>query len=254
LDSCLITTRSKRAWMFELKEFVTRASFVDMFDCVMNMGANTAPFNPKLVTFTRAWMNSEVKRLPLTAFREANKISNEFPRTKFTAVAEIKRSGSADVKTLAVAGSVVPLVEGHADTRKRWTANLATFSDTERIKQDGPPYCEFVFKGGQKLELRLREYIRERGLGPWLSVATTDSGSYKMPDVIRFLTTHLPDNFSPQSRQWRISIADAFSAHLPPQVFKLCWNRGYVLITLGGGITPVVQTCDTDFNQHVKMH
>jgi len=75
LDSCLITTRSKRAWMFELKEFVTRASFVDMFDCVMNMGANTAPFIPKLVTFTRAWMNSEVKRLPLTAFREANKSS-----------------------------------------------------------------------------------------------------------------------------------------------------------------------------------
>ena len=53
----------------------------------------------------------------------------------------MKRSGSADVKTLAVAGSVVPLVEGHADTRKRWTANLATFADTARIKQDGPPHC-----------------------------------------------------------------------------------------------------------------
>jgi hypothetical protein len=161
-------------------------------------------------------------------------------------------TGSADVKTLAVSGSVVPLVEGHADTRRRWSANLVTLSDTEQIKQNGPPYCEFVFKGGQKLELRLREYIRERGFGPWLSVATTDSGSYKMPDVIRFLKTHLPDNFSPQSRQWRIIIADAFSAHLSPQVFNLCWNRGYVLITLGGGITPVVQTCDTDLNQHVK--
>ena len=33
-------------------------------------------------------------------------------------------TGSANVKTLAVSGSVVPLVEGHADTRKRWTANL----------------------------------------------------------------------------------------------------------------------------------
>jgi hypothetical protein len=161
-------------------------------------------------------------------------------------------TGSAEVKTLAVSGSVVPLVEGHADTRKRWTGNLTTFSDKARIKRDGPPYCEFVFKGGQKLELRLRQYIRERGFGPWLSVATTDSGSYKMPDVIKFLKTHLPDDFSPQSRQWRIIIADAFSAHLSPQVFNLCWNRGYVLITLGGGITPVVQTCDTDLNQHVK--
>ena len=51
------------------------------FDCVMNMGANTAPFIPKLVTFTRAWLNSEFKRLPLTAFKEASKITNDFPRT-----------------------------------------------------------------------------------------------------------------------------------------------------------------------------
>ena len=49
--------------MFELKEFVTRASFVDMFDCVMNMGANTAPFIPKLVTFTRAWENKAAPQL-----------------------------------------------------------------------------------------------------------------------------------------------------------------------------------------------
>jgi len=40
--------------------------------------------------------------------------------------------GSADVNTLAVSGTVVHLVEGHADTRKRWTANLVTFSDKER--------------------------------------------------------------------------------------------------------------------------
>lgn len=95
---------------------------------------------------------------------------------------------SVDVKTLAVSGSVViPLVEGHADTA--------------RIQQDGPPYCEFVFKGGEKLELRLRQFFRERGVGSWLSVATTDSGSYKMPDVIKFVKTHLPDILSPQSRQ-----------------------------------------------------
>ena len=37
-------------------------------------------------------------------------------------------------------------------------------------------------------------------------------------------------------------------------MFKLCWDRDYVLITLGGGIKPVVHTCDTDLNQHVKRH
>lgn len=161
-------------------------------------------------------------------------------------------TGSANQKTLAVSGVTVPLVEGHADTRKRWTANLVTYSDKERITRERQPYCEFVFKGGEKLQSRLRQHIRDQGYGPWLSVATTDSASYKTPDVIEFLKTHLPKDFTPQLREWRIIIADAFSAHLAPQVFNLCWSRGYVLITLGGGITPVVQTCDTDLNQHVK--
>ena len=47
-------------------------------------------------------------------------------------------------------------------------------------------------------------------------------------------------------------MADDFSAHLSPQVFRLCWSRGYVFIAHGGGVTPVVQTPDTDLNQHVK--
>ena len=70
----------------ELKEFVTRESFMDMFEYVMNQGANTAPFIPALVAFMSVWVNSERKRLPLSAFREANKISNEFPRTKLALI------------------------------------------------------------------------------------------------------------------------------------------------------------------------
>ena len=47
-------------------------------------------------------------------------------------------------------------------------------------------------------------------------------------------------------------MADDFSAHLSPLVFQLCWTRGYVFIAHGGGVTPVVQTPDTDLNQHVR--
>ena len=36
--------------------------------------------------------------------------------------------GSQNARTLAICGPIeVPLVEGHADTRVRWTANLTTF-------------------------------------------------------------------------------------------------------------------------------
>jgi hypothetical protein len=165
-------------------------------------------------------------------------------------------SGSLNVKTLAVAGSTVPLIEGHGDTRMRWTANLTTFSDVERIKRGELPYCEFMFKHDikgeeSKLELRLREHIRARGYGPWVSVATSSSGSYAQDDILTFLDTHLP---RPQSRAkcWRIMFADDFAAHKVNSVRRLCWQRGYILIVLGGGTTPFVQTCDTDLNQHVR--
>ena len=55
-----------------------------------------------------------------------------------------------------------------------------------------------------------------------------------------------------ESRQWRIIIAGNFSAHLARQIFRLCRSRGYVRITLGGGITFVIQTCDTDVRQAAK--
>ena len=55
--------------------------------------------------------------------------------------------GSQSAKTLAIEGAIeVPLVEGHADTRARWTANLTTFSNKDRILAGELPYAEFMFK------------------------------------------------------------------------------------------------------------
>jgi hypothetical protein len=98
-------------------------------------------------------------------------------------------SGPHDGVALAVAGQFaeVPLVEGHGDTRARWTANLTTFSNTERIQRGEMPYCEFMFKHEVKadestLELRLREHMR--GYGAWVTVATSNSGSYSEVDIL----------------------------------------------------------------------
>ena len=164
-------------------------------------------------------------------------------------------SGSQNMSTLAVAGAGtnVQLIEGHAATRERWTANLTTFSNKKRLMDCGPPYCEFMFKAdGERIELRLREYIRSRGFGPWVSVATSEKGSYRVADVLAFLDLHLPKVDESQSRRWRIILADDNSPHLVPAVFRLCWSRRYVFLAHGGGVTPVVQTPDTDLNQHVK--
>ena len=106
-------------------------------------------------------------------------------------------TGSKNVGTLAVAGLEVPLIEGHSDTRERWSGNFTTFSDKARILAGETPYVEAMFKSnadstagsGSKrmtIELRMREYIRSRGYGPWLTVATSPKGSYREADVLFF--------------------------------------------------------------------
>ena len=102
-------------------------------------------------------------------------------------------TGSEHKPTLAAAGVEVPLVEQHIATRARWSANLTTFSDHARLTKDGPPYAEHMFKAdGEILLQRLQDHIRRRGYGKWVSVATSEKGSYRTEDVLSFLETHLP--------------------------------------------------------------
>ena len=82
------------------------------------------------------------------------------------------------------------------------------------------------------MQLRLREHIRSRGYGPWVTVATSEKGSYRTHDVLNFLDAHLP--LMSDSRQWRIIMADDHTPHLSPLVFDLCWSRGYVFVAHGG--------------------
>jgi len=133
-------------------------------------------------------------------------------------------TGSKNVSTVAVAGMECPLVEGHADTRSRWTGNFTTFSEKSRILAGEMPYVEAMFKsdadsttGGRRitLELRVREHIRSRGYGPWITVATSPKGSYRESDVLNFLERHLPP--WEEGRRWRIILAVDFlhTSHLP---------------------------------------
>ena len=164
-------------------------------------------------------------------------------------------SGSQNMPTLGEINALCPLVEGHADTRARWTANLMTCSDASRFDNGAPPPpCECMFKAdGQQLRRRLQEHVRSRGQDSWVSASTSEKGSYKMADVMAFLDKHLPPLADgPQSRPPRIILADDHAPHLHPKVAELCWSRGYIFIAHGGGVTPVVQTVDTDLNQEVK--
>ena len=167
-------------------------------------------------------------------------------------------SGSKNLPTLHVRGAKVPLIELHAETRARWTVNLLTRSDGRALLQDGPPHVEFVFKAdGKELEAKLQAHVRGRG---WKNapVQTSPKGSYRTPDVLRYLDACLPRMPAPgdarsEAFRWRILLADDHGPHHDEEVAKLAWNRGFIMMLHGGGVTPIVQTVDTDLNGPVKQ-
>ena len=103
---------------------------------------------------------------------------------------------------------------------------------------------------GGPVDRRLQEFLRSRGFPSWFTVTVGPKGSYREIDIIEFLKKHL-EPWKP-GRDWRIMLADDFSAHKSDNVFALCWSRGYILIIHGGGSTPVGQTVDTDLNEYVR--
>ena len=161
-------------------------------------------------------------------------------------------TGSQNKATLGVRGSIVPVVEGNSDVRSRWTANLTTCSQWTAVAGGAMPYSECMFKGtkGGPVDERLQAFLRSRGFPSWFTVTMGPKGSYREYDIIAFLDKHLEP--WKEGRDWRILLADDYSAHKTNNVFEFAWSRGYILLTHGGGATPVSQTPDTDLNEHVR--
>lgn len=154
----------------------------------------------------------------------------------------MNEAGAKGRGTLEVLGAPsVPLLENHADTRKRlslmtWTTNaLSAFPQ-------GPP-LEVCFKvdgvGQQVLDsLTLRP-------GPF-SVRCSDSGSYREEHVVAFLELHLPEATEQRRAEndWRLFYLDIYAGHLSRRIWDLCWSRMYILLYHGGGCTGLTQPND----------
>ena len=50
-----------------------------------------------------------------------------------------------------------------------------------------------------------------------------------------------------------VFLSDAYAPGLTDNVQRLCWTRGYICFTHGGGASMVGQTNDTDHHCHVRM-
>ncbi len=161
-------------------------------------------------------------------------------------------TGSQNKPTLAIRGSIVPVVEGNSDVKSRWTANLTTQSVFTGSSGGPMPAVECMFKAEKDgiVHERLQAYHRSRGFPEWFSVTVGPKGSYREYDIIAWLEKHLET--WKDGRDWRIYLCDDYSCHKTDNVWNLCWSRGYIRLTHGGGVTPVAQTPDTDLNEHVR--
>jgi hypothetical protein len=163
-------------------------------------------------------------------------------------------TGAQDKPTLCVRADKVPVVQGNSDSKARWTANLWTqnkFTE-EQMKTKELTRAECMFKAEKDgtVSARLKAFLRSRGIHGWFTSTVGPKGSYREDDIISFLQKHLDPWMD--GRDWRIILADDYSAHKSRNVWNLCWNHGYILLIHGGGCTPVGQTVDTDLNQHVR--
>ena len=49
-----------------------------------------------------------------------------------------------------------------------------------------------------------------------------------------------------------VFLLDAYAPGLTDNVQRLCWSRGYICVTNGGGASMILQTNDTDHHLHVR--
>ena len=80
---------------------------------------------------------------------------------------------------------------------------------------------------------------------------TGPKGSYRTEHVVAFLQRHLCE--ASENRDWRIITADIYGPHADSVVWDLCWSRMYVLVIIGGGITGILQVCDTHLHYPLSV-
>ena len=108
-----------------------------------------------------------------------------------------------------------------------------------------------MFKAeGKVKEGKLQAYVASKGLPFKVSVVTGPSGSYREHDILNFLEKWLLP-WGP-GREWEFLALDAYAPGLTDNVQRLCWSRGYICITHGGGASSVAQTNDTDHHLYVR--
>ena len=148
------------------------------------------------------------------------------------------RNESSQEKTMAFKGEDTFIKENHRPSRERVTVFTQVASVSKIVLQP-----ESIFKGkGVRAKVAV-----ENANFQW-----SPSGSYRLEHMIRTIS-NLPNRFNPfTQKNFAIYALDDYAVHLVPEVRKALYERCYILIVMGGGITGFIQANDTDLHRRLK--
>ena len=125
-------------------------------------------------------------------------------------------------------------------SRERVTVYTQVTSDSQFVTP------EFIFMGkGTRTKVNVANDIHFQ----W-----SPSGSYWLEHMLKTIS-HLPNRFNPfTQKNYAIYVIDDYAVNLMPEIRKALFQRGYILVVMGGGITGFIQANDTHYHRKLKSY
>ena len=150
----------------------------------------------------------------------------------------LHRNESSQEKSMSFKGEDTFIKENHKLSRERVTVFTQVTSVSNINLQP-----ELVFKG---------KGVRATVAVDNVNYQWSPSGSYRLEHMIKTIK-NLPNRFNPfTQKNFAIYVLDDYAVHPMPEVRKTLYERGYILIVMGGGITGFIQANDTDLHRRLK--
>ena len=152
----------------------------------------------------------------------------------------LHRNESSSQKTLNFKSEETFVKENHMPSRERVIVFTLVSSDSKFYTP------EFVFKGkATRTKINVEEDIKFQ----W-----SPSGSYRLDQLLKTISNLLTCYHPFTQKDYAVYVLDDYAVHLMPEVRKALFQRGYILVIMGGGITGFIQSNDTHLHRKWKAN
>ena len=157
----------------------------------------------------------------------------------------LHRNERSSQKTLNFKGEETFVKENHVLSRERVTGFTQVSSDSKFYTPE--------FKGG-RLKVKGKGTRMKINVEEDIKFQWSPSGSYRLDQLLETIS-NLPNRYHPfTQKDYAIYVLDDYAVHLMPEVRKALFQRGYILVIMGGGVTGFIQSNDTHLHRKLKAN